>query len=412
MRKNSKILLLAVTIGILIASCNVGDIKESGIHQMKNDLYYLADDQMQGRETGSKGEEWAAQYIINRFRQLNLQPKGDNGSYLQVFDFNKKKSDEDSTPEVQKFSARNVIGFIDNKAENTVIIGAHYDHLGYGDENSLYKEGKAIHNGADDNASGTTAMIMLAERLKKRNKSCNYLFIAFSGEEKGLYGSSHFVKNPTIDLSKVNYMINLDMVGRMRDSSLVIYGTGTSPAWNETLDKIQMKDLKFKKSESGIGPSDQTSFYLQDIPVLHFFTGQHADYHKPSDDADKINYEGMFEVVSFIDSVITRLDHQGKLIFTRTKNEDAQKSRKFSVTLGVVPDYIYDGKGMRIDGISPEKTAEKAGLKKGDIVVKMGTISVSDMMSYMEALGKFKKGDTTTVTVIRNGQKADFKVQF
>jgi hypothetical protein len=385
--------------------------KKYMVDVMKNDVYYLAGDQLEGRATGTDGETWAAKYIINRFRQMDLVPMGTSGSWLQEFDFTARNiSGHDSS--VQKFTAKNVIGLIDNKAANTVVIGAHYDHLGYGGDNSLYREGKEIHNGADDNASGTAVMMILAEMLKKRNKKNNYLFIAFSGEEKGLYGSNYFVKNPTIDLKNVSYMINLDMVGRMKDSALVIYGTGTSPAWNDVIDSIQIKNILIKKSESGVGPSDHTSFYLQDIPVLHFFTGQHEDYHKPSDDADKINYDGMYQVAGLIDSIITKINDKPKLQFTRTKDQDSRQSPKFSVTLGVVPDYIFDGKGMRIDGISPDKPAEKAGLQKGDIVIMLGEIQVNDMMSYMEALGHFKKGDATTVTVVRKGNSVNFNIQF
>ncbi|HLF35663.1 MAG TPA: M20/M25/M40 family metallo-hydrolase [Cyclobacteriaceae bacterium] len=411
MHKSNKNLWLIVLTGFIFIACGRDAGKKRMVDQIKNDVYYLAGDQLEGREAGTEGETWAAKYIINRFRQMGLAPMGTGGSWMQEFDFTvRKKTGDDSI--AQKFKSKNVIGLINNKAANIVVIGAHYDHLGYGDDNSLYREGKEIHNGADDNASGTAVMMLLVEILKKRNKNNNYLFIAFSGEEKGLYGSNYFVKNPTIDLKNVTYMINLDMVGRMKDSALVIYGTGTSPVWNDVIDSIKHKNILIKKSESGVGPSDHTSFYLQDIPVLHFFTGQHEDYHKPSDDADKINYEGMYQVAGLIDSIITRLNDKPKLKFTRTRDQDSRQSPKFSVTLGVVPDYIFDGKGMRIDGISPDKPAEKAGLQKGDIVIQLGEIPVNDMMSYMEALGKFHKGDTTTATIVRNGKSMNFNIQF
>ena len=215
---------------------------------------------------------------------MGLTPKGSDG-YFQSFSFKPKKDPHSEVKFTETTSdnivtGRNVIGFIDNKMENTVIIGAHYDHLGYGDEGSLHRGEKAIHNGADDNASGVSVMLNLADKLKNTNTNNNYLLMAFSGEEMGLLGSNYFVKNATIDTKKVNYMINMDMVGRLKDSMLAVYGTGTSPIWSQTINSLN-SDFKLIEKESGVGPSDHTSFYLNDIPVLHFFTGQHENYHKP-----------------------------------------------------------------------------------------------------------------------------------
>ena len=255
------------------------------------DVTFLASDALEGRQTGTKGEKEAATYIENRFKQLGLQPKGTPG-FLQTFSFKPKTNPHDEV----KFdvngdgtiTGNNVIGFLDNNAENTIIIGAHFDHLGFGGEGSLYRDAiKAIHNGADDNASGVSVLLNLAAKLITKNTGNNYLFMAFSGEEMGLLGSNYFVKNPTIDIKKVSYMINMDMVGRMKkDSTLAVYGTGTSPIFKQVL-KSHNNSFKLVQQESGVGPSDHTSFYLADIPVLHFFTGQHEDYHKPSDDSEK-----------------------------------------------------------------------------------------------------------------------------
>jgi len=382
---------------------------------IKEDVYALADDLLEGRETGTQGERLASEYIEGRFKDLNLLPKGTNGFY-QSFVFKPSSnphekavflySEEDST-----VTGRNVIGYIDNKAENTVVIGAHYDHLGFGGEGSLYREGKAIHNGADDNASGVAVLLNIADKLSVSNKNNNYLFIAFSGEEKGLLGSNYFVKNPTIDTKKVSYMINMDMVGRLNEEHTVaVHGVGTSPIFKQTI--LAHKDsLTIAEHESGIGPSDHTSFYLADIPVLHFFTGQHADYHKPSDDSDKLNYEGMETISNYIYSIISDLDNNGKLDFKKTKNE-SEDVPAFKVALGVVPDYLYTGKGMRIDGISEDKPAQKAGLQKGDVVVKLGDNEVTDMMSYMKALSTFDTGQTAIVTIGRGGELLDIEVTF
>ena len=291
------------------------------------------------------------------------------------------------------------------------MIGAHYDHLGYGGDGSLHRGDKAIHNGADDNASGVAVMLDLAGKLKRTNTGNNYLFMAFSGEEMGLLGSNYFVKNPTIDSKKINYMINMDMVGRLKaDSTLAVYGVGTSPIFKQALNSTN-EAFNIIEKESGVGPSDHTSFYLADIPVLHFFTGQHEDYHKPGDDSEKLNYEGMDAISEYIYDFISELDDNGELAFRKTKNESEEVPR-FRVGLGVIPDYLYDGKGMRIDGVSEDRPAQKAGLLKGDIVVKLGDSTIVDMMSYMRALSVFEEGNKTKAVVERDGEKIEVEIEF
>lgn len=349
-----------------------------------------------------------------------MEPKGTEG-YLQPFNF-KPQTDPHKDVEFSKDSegyitGRNVIGYINNDADKTIVIGAHYDHLGYGGDGSLYRgDEKQVHNGADDNASGVAVLLNLANKLKVKNASDkkdsnNYLFIAFSGEEMGLIGSNYFVKNPTVETKSINYMINMDMVGRLKqDSTLAVYGVGTSPIFKQV---IQSHNDRFKlvQKESGVGPSDHTSFYLADIPVIHFFTGQHEDYHKPSDDHEKLNYKGMETISNYLYNIISDLDDNGKLVFRKTKNESEEVPR-FKVGLGVIPDYMFDGKGMRIDGVSEEKPAQKAGLQKGDIVIKLGDSTITDMMSYMRALSVFEKGDSTKVIVKRGEQEVEADLKF
>lgn len=406
--------ILVIFLAMLVFSCKETKVKSV---TMKEDVSVLANDSLNGRKTGSTDEKKAAEYIAKRFEDLGLQAKGTDG-YFQKFTFKASKNphqEAEFTSEKNDSTetGENVIGYIDNKAENTVVIGAHYDHLGMGGEGSLYREGEAIHNGADDNASGVAMMLHLADSLQKKDspKNNNYLFIAFSGEEEGLLGSNYFVKNPTINTKKVTYMLNMDMVGRLNsENTLAVYGVGTSPILKQTVN-ANAGDLNIAENESGVGPSDHTSFYLADIPVLHFFTGQHEDYHKPSDDTEKVNFAGMEIVSNYIFSIIKDLDSQKKLPFKKTKNE-SEVVPDFKVTLGVVPDYLFSGKGMRIDGISEDRPAQKAGLQKGDIVVKMGDYEVTDMMSYMKSLSKFEKGQTATVTVNRNDELIEVEVAF
>ncbi|MBK7433000.1 MAG: M28 family peptidase [Chitinophagaceae bacterium] len=316
----------------------------------------------------------------------------------------------------KKRTGHNVIGYIDNGATTTVILGAHYDHLGYGeDKNSLFTgPTPAIHNGADDNASGTAALIELGKLLKTTaSKKNNYLFISFSGEELGLFGSKYFTEHPTIELSTANFMINLDMVGRLSDSThgLSIGGYGTSPVWGELLkEKDDFFTIKF--DSSGTGPSDHTSFYRKDIPVLFFFTGVHGDYHKPSDDADKINYSGELQVVKYIYNLIGAADGKGRLAFSKTREAQSSGKSSFRVTLGIMPDYTYSGGGVRVDGVSDGKLAQRVGIKAGDVVIQLGDHKIPDVQGYMETLGKFKKGDATKVKVKRGTEEVEYDIVF
>jgi len=317
-------------------------------------------------------------------------------------------------------TGHNVVGWLDNGAEYTIVVGAHYDHLGDGTwGGSLQRDGNgpAIHNGADDNASGTAGLIELARYFSStRNTAArgfNFLFMAFSGEELGLLGSAYFAKNPTYPLNKVAAMINLDMIGRLDSATRAIgvYGVGTSPIWRTRVDSLA-GDLKPKTHESGSGASDHTSFYLQDVPVLHLFTGTHTDYHKPSDDAEKINYRGMAEVVNYVVRLVESIPAGEKPVFVRTTDTDRSSAPAFKVTLGIMPDYFYEGRGVRIDGVTPNKPAGRAGLLRGDLLLELGSYETTDMDAYMKALGAFNKGQTTTVKLMRGEQILELPVTF
>ncbi|MAQ31334.1 MAG: peptidase M28 [Flavobacteriales bacterium] len=379
--------------------------KEVFMNNMYKDVNYLASDKLKGRKTGTKGEKKAAKYIKRKFKEYGLEAKG-SCDYYQKF---QGKINYHQTSEIQK--GFNVIGFCDNNQDNTIIIGAHYDHIGLGEAGSLHVGENEIHNGADDNASGVSILLNLANKLCD-NQLYNYLFIAFSGEEEGLLGSSYFAKNPTIDLSKVKFMLNFDMVGRLNEKKeLAINGTGTCQKWEDLLKKSNDFNLKLITSESGVGPSDHTSFYWQNIPSIHFFTGQHSDYHKPSDDIEKINFEGMYLILSFVTKIIEQSYYISDFDFQETTNNNTQ-TPKFNVTLGIMPDYLYDGIGLRIDGVTKEKTAFKFGVKKGDVILEVGDIEIKDIMDYMKALGLFKKGDKTNLKVKRGEMIIELAITF
>lgn len=381
---------------------------------LKKHVEYLASDKLEGRGTSSNGEKTAAEYIKQQFEELKLLPKGSKG-YFYDFTFKKSLNPHDtSTADAPVRTGTNVLGYLDNKAPYTVIIGAHFDHLGLGHDGSSLEANSEgmIHNGADDNASGTAGVLELARYFatNKKKEKFNFLFMCFSGEELGLFGSKKYCDNPTVDFSNVNYMINMDMIGRLNDSTkkVVVYGVGTAPDWVPLIDKMK-SDFSVKKDSSGIGPSDQTSFYLKNIPVLHFFTGQHSDYHKPSDDADKINYDGEKMVLDYIVSLVKETEKLPKLKFMTTRNPQSDSPR-FKVTLGIMPDYTYEDKGVKVDGATQGKPAAIAGVQKGDIIIQLGEIKINSMQDYMKALAEFKKGDSTTVIVKRGTEEIKLPV--
>ncbi|MBI3232959.1 MAG: M20/M25/M40 family metallo-hydrolase [Bacteroidetes bacterium] len=314
-------------------------------------------------------------------------------------------------------TGHNVLGSLDYGKLYTIVIGAHYDHLGWGDQGgSLHAaHSKAIHNGADDNASGVAVMLELINQIKKDKNlhEYNYMFVAFSGEELGLYGSSNLVKHLPINPLRVNCMLNMDMVGRLDTTkkTLVVGGVGTSPLWDQ-LDSIKLNGLNITKTESGVGPSDHTSFYKENIPVLHFFTGMHSDYHKPTDDEHLINYNGTELVKKYILEVVSLVNKNDRMLFTKTKDSENTNMPKYKVSLGIMPDYTFDGKGVRVDGVSENKPAFKAGIKKGDIIIKLGDFDTSDMTGYTKALSNFAKGDSTSATIMRDGKEITISVTF
>ena len=376
------------------------------------DVVYLSADILNGRATGSSEEVLAARYIADRFKILGLMPAGDDGWY-QAFSFAVNSNPHGGgTADAEMVHGRNVIGFLDNGAKSTVVIGAHFDHLGMGGAGSRAPGVTAVHNGADDNASGVAGVLEIARQLLASSaRSNNYLFVAFSGEELGLLGSKHLVSSDLIKKYQINYMINLDMIGRLGETNAIaISGTGTSDAWDAALDEVK-SDLVINKHESGLGPSDHSSFYLNNTPVVHFFTGQHEDYHKPGDDSHLINYEGIYAIASYAVELIESLNDNGKLTFQKTVDQ-SQTRTAFNVTLGIMPDYVSSGGGVRIDAVMDDRPGALAGLQKGDIIIKLGDVDVVDINAYMEALSKLNPGDNVPIEIKRGEETVALKIQF
>ena len=336
--------------------------------------------------------------------QVGLQYFTDPSATLQV-DIAVRLSEK-------KRPATNVAAFINNGAANTIVIGAHYDHLGFNEDKNALDTGHVIHNGADDNASGTAALLEIARLLQQKSPlHNNYLFLHFSGEELGLLGSKYWIENPTM-VGSINYMLNMDMVGRYDTShKLTVGGYGTSSKWSN-IWKMVNTPLVVKFDSTGSGPSDHASFYRAGVPVQFFFTGSHPDYHKASDDADKINYEATAQIVTLAYQIMGITDSFPKLDFIKTTEPQMGRSTKFTVSLGVIPDYGYSGTGMRIDGVSPGKLAEKLGLKAGDILLQLGDYKFVDVNSYMQTLSKFKKGDQTELRIKRGTEEINISVTF
>lgn len=285
-----------------------------------------------------------------------------------------------------------------------IIIGAHCDHLGWGEENSLYagKEPK-IHPGADDNASGTAGMLALVQLLRQQPLEQDVIFMAFNGEESGLLGSQYYCKYPKLPLDSCTFMLNMDMIGRLKNNALSVHGTGTSSLWNSLVDSLgALHGFTISKSADGFGPSDHASFYAKNIPVLFLFTGLHDDYHRPSDTFDKINYEGEEKVVRFAESILRTVDVQlQKPNFVKVQVNQVQRSTGFRVYVGTIPDYNDHPKGMKISGVREGSPAQKAGLKEGDVMVKFGSNTVKNVYDYTYALSSYKPGDSITIVFLR-----------
>lgn len=319
--------------------------------------------------------------------------------------------------ERQKVEVKNVVGVLEGEgplAAETIVIGAHYDHLGYGDGSSLAPGIHEVHNGADDNASGVAALLDVARRLASRPKKLprRIVLVAFTGEERGLLGSARYVKQPAFPLDQTIAMLNMDMVGRLRDNKLIVHGTGTADAFNELVDRLGKQfGFQISKNAGGFGPSDHASFYAKKIPVLFFFTGSHEDYHRPSDDYEKLNLDGVRRVSELVARAAVELaESKDRPKYQETAAPPALARTGSRPYFGSIPDFSEEQVGYALSGVTKGGPAARAGLRGGDVIVRFGDSKVGNLEDFDSALRKFKAGDRVPVVVKRGADEMKFEV--
>jgi hypothetical protein len=390
---------------------------EVGPADLRADVAWLSADAREGRATGSPGFEAAAGFVTRRYRELGILPAPGMTDYLQRYH---ARSARTRGAEPTTVAASNVVAFIPGRdpalADEVIVLGAHLDHLGRSTVGALDPgAGNAIRNGADDNASGSAVVLELARRLRAAPTRRSILLVHFSGEELGLLGSTHFVEHSPVPLERVQAMLYFDMVGRLNNDRLIIYGVGTAAELPGLIDSVSVgTGFVVNQVPDGIGPSDHAAFHTRDVPVLHFFTDIHADYHRASDDVERINANGMWRVAGLAEQLTRALgDRPGKLAVQRTAAASTTTGSRQSsgVYLGSIPDMgAADVVGMRISGVRADSPAERGGLRGGDVVVEFGGRPVKDIYEYTDALNAFSPGDTVTVIVVRDGARVTLRI--
>jgi hypothetical protein len=369
---------------------------------------YLAADDLEGRLAGSPGARCAGDFIASQFGLIGLEPAGEDGTFFQALPLASSIN-----PHAPSGTGRNVVALLrgddPERRDELVIIGAHYDHLGRGPFGSLEPDANEIHNGADDNASGVAALLETADRLAHRQPPArSILFIAFTGEEFGLLGSAHFTRTPTVSLDRAVAMLNMDMVGRLGSGPLIVYGVDTATEWEELVSGAAAElGLEVAFNGSGYGPSDHTSFYSADIPVLHFFTNVHSEYHKPSDDWELIDVEGLFSVSALVAGVAERVaERPSRLTLQRIEAPPpAAREGGYGAYLGTVPDFAPVDFGVRLSGVRAGSPAEQAGMQKGDVLIRFDGEEIKDLYVFTDALRSHAPGDTVEIVVLREGEE-------
>jgi hypothetical protein len=373
----------------------------------------LAADSLEGREAGSPGSDRASKYLAERFRSIGLEPL--NGDFLQSFTFSAAvRRDPHASPDPSSdgdavLSTANVIGIVPGidprLADQAVVIGAHYDHLGFGGRGSLVPGERAIHNGADDNASGVAALLELAQQFAARPMARTLIFVAFGGEELGTLGSQYYIAHPLWPVDQTVAMLNLDMVGRLREQ-LTVHGTGTSPTWVAILDDLdaQGSHPTIARVPDGFGPSDQSSFYGAQIPVLWFFTGAHEQYHRPTDDLETIDGAGAVRVANLVSAITETITSSGLEIPYAVAPTTQRRAAAFSVGLGVIPEYSFPGPGLKVASVRPDGPADQAGVSAGDVLLKLADRDIKDVYGYTAVLSDLKAGVSYTLVYEHEGE--------
>lgn len=397
------------TIGLAAVALFAHSALEAQQSTVLDDIRYLADDRLEGRLTGSPGADSAAAYLARRFEAAGLVALP--GGWFQPFTVSASAPAVHGT-DLGGAAARNVVGILPGRDParrgEVIVIGAHYDHLGMGITGSLSPNERAIHNGADDNASGSAALVEIARRLAANRPARSVLFVAFSGEELGLLGSAWYTGHAPMPLDSTVAMVNLDMVGRLRNDKLIVYGVETAKEFRSLLDTLnQAAGFDLHAQGDGYGPSDHSSFYAAGRPVLHFFTDLHEDYHRPTDDWQKINVPGLVKVAAFTADLVRDLgNRRGPLTFVNVPRPApvATSGSGYGAYLGTIPDMTDNPGGVRISGVGGGSPAEKAGLTAGDVILRIGDHDVTDLMAMTVALRAYKPGDTVTIR-FRRGEE-------
>ncbi len=406
-----------VSITILVAGLLLTNhlVAQTDVERIGSDVRYLSADARMGRGVGTAGLDSAASYVARKFEEAGLQPAGTDG-FFQPFLVDPTAPAAGHSG-LGGASVKNVVGILRGRgdlARESIVIGAHYDHLGLGGFGSLEPDSTGVvHNGADDNASGTAALIASARLLSglKAPNVRTIVFVAFTGEELGLIGSSYYVKHPALANSSTSAMINFDMVGRLRDRTMLAIGTGSASELPELLDSLSASHgISVKSLADPWGRSDHSSFYGASIPVVHFFTDTHADYHRTTDDWDKINNRGIAEITEYAASLAWSLAlRRDRLTFLDVSPPVQSAGGGYGAYLGTIPDMTGSPGGVKLTGVRGGSPADVAGIRGGDILIRLGEYEIADLYDMTAALRAHKPSDVVTVIVMRNGQRLSFE---
>ncbi len=415
LHRTTHLVTAALAFGAVFSSGLVAQVmtaESEAVAKIEADVRWLADDAREGRGVGTDGLRASAEYIAMRFEDLGLEPGGTDG-YFQPFEMG-------SSPMLASVAGtlvRNVVGILPGRGDlagQVVVYGAHFDHLGTG--TGVYAHAvtdtasaNQVHNGADDNASGTAALMYAAELLAAREAPSRrtLVFVAFTAEELGTIGSQYYVDNPALPNDSTVAMVNFDMVGRLKGDSLIIGGTASASELEAAIEVVNADyGFTISKQRTPWGASDHYVFYAEAIPVLHLYTNTHSDYHNPNDDWDKIKSAGIAKITRFaVDLGWSFATEPTQLTYAAVPKPEIRTGQRAS--LGTIPDFGGGSDGFRLRGVTPASAAEEAGLQGGDVIVQIGDVEVKDIYGLQGALTTYKTGQTVTIVFIRDGERME-----